>query len=160
LGYNITLHKFLGFMVAAFFAGLAGSLYGFHNNFVSPTTIEFARSAEALLMVILGGTGTMLGPFIGSFVITFGQNEFSLYTDRWPMIMGAIYVVTILAAPDGFVGAWRRFYTWLSASRSAETPEQQIDHTLAAGKEVESFEKLQSPTEGSTTSSDLRRVDV
>ena len=108
LGYNVTLHKFLSFLVAAFFSGLAGSLYAFHNNFVSPTTIEFARSAEALLMVILGGSGTMLGPLIGAFVVTFGQHQFSLYTDRWPMIIGAIYVVTILTAPDGFVGAWRR----------------------------------------------------
>ena len=144
LGYNVILHKFLGFMVAAFFAGLAGSLYAFHNNFVSPTTIEFARSAEALLMVILGGTGTMIGPFIGSFVITFGQNQFSLYTDRWPMIMGAIYVVTILTAPDGFVGAWRRFYTWLRSSKDSteKTGEIEAESTPAIGKEVESTDLL------------------
>jgi branched-chain amino acid transport system permease protein len=161
LGYNTTLHKFLGFMIAAFFAGLAGSLYAFHNNFVSPTTIEFARSAEALLMVILGGTGTMLGPFIGAFVITFGQNQFSLYTDRWPMIMGAIYVITILTAPDGFVGAWRRFYTWIrSSSASPEMTPQQFDSSSVTGKEVESPETLQSSTEGGTASSDLRRVDA
>jgi branched-chain amino acid transport system permease protein len=108
LGYNVTLHKFLGFLASAFFAGLAGSFYAFHNNFVSPTTVEFAKSAQSLLMVVLGGSGTMFGPAIGSFVITFGRNQLSLYTDRWPMILGAVYVITILAAPDGFVGAWRR----------------------------------------------------
>lgn len=161
LGYNTTLHKFLGFMIAAFFAGLAGSLYAFHNNFVSPTTIEFARSAEALLMVILGGTGTMLGPFIGAFVITFGQNQFSLYTDRWPMIMGAIYVVTILTAPDGFVGAWRRFYRWLrSTQKSIATTEPQPGKMPTAGKEVESLGKSQSSTEAGAASSDLKRVDA
>lgn len=108
LGYNVTLHKYLGFMVAGFFTGVSGSLYAFHNNFVSPTTVEFARSAQALLMVILGGSGTFAGPLIGAFVISFGRNQLSLFTDRWPMILGAIYVVTILTAPDGFVGAWNR----------------------------------------------------
>ena len=109
LGYNVTLHKFLAFVTSGFFAGLAGSLYAFHNNFVSPTTVEFARSAQSLLMVILGGAATALGPIIGSFVITFSRNFLSIYTDRWPMILGTIYVITILTAPDGFVGAWRRF---------------------------------------------------
>ncbi len=108
LGYNVTLHKYLGFLTAGFFAGIAGSLYAFHNNFVSPTTVEFARSAQALLMVILGGVGTLVGPLLGSLVITLGQHQLSLYTDRWPMIMGAIFVITILTAPDGLVGAWQR----------------------------------------------------
>ena len=141
LGYNVTLHKFLGFITAGFFAGLAGSLYAFHNNFVSPTTIEFARSAESLLMVILGGTGTMLGPVIGSFVITFGQHQFSLYTDRWPMILGAIYVVVILTAPDGIVGAWRRLSTKLfSPAPKSTTPATAVEDTER--KEVGGVETL------------------
>ena len=123
-------------MTAGFFAGLAGSLYAFHNNFVSPTTIEFSRSAEALLMVILGGAGTMLGPVIGSFVITFGQHQFSLYTDRWPMILGAIYVVVILTAPDGVVGAWRRLSSKLFGSKATTTVEE------SEGKEVESAQSV------------------
>ncbi len=123
LGYNVTFHKYLGFLTAGFFAGIAGSLYAFHNNFVSPTTVEFGRSAQALLMVILGGVGTMLGPLIGSLIITLGQHQLSLYTDRWPMIMGAIFVVTILAAPDGLVGAWQRLSDrlWPSSGESKTT---------------------------------------
>ncbi len=125
LGYNVALHKYLGFLTAGFFAGVAGSLYAFHNNFVSPTTVAFARSAQALLMVILGGVGSMLGPLLGSLVITFGQHQLSLYTNRWPMIMGAIFVITILTAPDGFVGAWRRLSARLgSASDKSETTTQ------------------------------------
>ena len=156
LGYNVTLHKFMGFLVSAFFAGLAGSLYAFHNNFVSPTSIEFARSAEALLMVILGGAGTMLGPMIGALVVTFGQHQFSLYTDRWPMIIGAIYVVTILTAPDGFVGIWRR----LSARLISGTATQQPENSQTTGKEAEELEKLQSQTEDSIGPSDFKQVDA
>jgi len=159
LGYNVTLHKFLGFLVAAFFAGLAGSLYAFHNNFVSPSTIEFARSAEALLMVILGGSGTMLGPILGAFVVTFGQHQFSLYTDRWPMIIGAIYVVTIMTAPDGFVGAWRRLSARLISDKSGAAT-RQSENSQEPGKEVEDIEKFQSQTEDSTAPSDLKRADA
>lgn len=155
LGYNVALHKYLGFLVAGFFAGLAGSLYAFHNNFVSPTTVEFARSAQALLMVILGGAGTMLGPLLGSLVITLGQHQLSLYTDRWPMIMGAIFVITILAAPDGFVGAWRRFSArlGLALAKSAATPERP-ELSQAIGKEVETPELSPGKTESSATPMD------
>lgn len=150
LGYNVSLHKFLGFMVSGFFAGVAGSLYAFHNNFVSPTTVEFARSAQALLMVILGGVGTMIGPLLGSLVITFGQHQLSIFTDRWPMIMGAIFVITILAAPDGFVGAWRRLSARLgTASDKSETAVLQPERTSIIGKEVENPELMASQTEGS-----------
>jgi branched-chain amino acid transport system permease protein len=116
LGYNVTLHKYLGFMLAGSFAGLAGSLYAFHNNFISPPTVAFARSAQVLLMVILGGVGTILGPVVGATVIIFGQYQLSLFTDRWIMIMGAIYVITILIAPDGLVGVWRRLTGRLNPS--------------------------------------------
>lgn len=154
LGYNVALHKYLGFLVAGFFAGLAGSLYAFHNNFVSPTTVEFSRSAQALLMVILGGTGTMLGPLIGSLVITFGQHQLSLYTDRWPVIMGAIFVVTILAAPGGFVGAWRRLSgrLWPDSDRSQaailqpESSQAIFRGDADLGKEVENPELLRGKT--------------
>jgi branched-chain amino acid transport system permease protein len=120
LGYNVTLHKYIGFLISGFFAGVAGSLFAFHNNFVSPTTVEFARSAQALLMVILGGAGTLAGPVLGAFVITFGRNQLSLFTNRWPMILGAIYVITILVAPDGIVGAWNRLIASRWPSRRQE----------------------------------------
>lgn len=108
LGYNVSLHKFLGFCISGFFAGTAGALYVFHNNFVSPSVVEFATSAEALLMTILGGTGTLFGAVIGSAIITFTRQQISLFTDRWPMIMGAIFVATILFAQDGLVGGTKR----------------------------------------------------
>ena len=96
---------------------------------------------------------------IGALVVTFGQHQFSLYTDRWPMIIGAIYVVTILTAPDGFVGAWRRLSTRLTADKS-EADTQQPESSQATGKEVEDLEKLQGQTEDSSAPSDLKRADA
>lgn len=114
LGYDVALHKFLSFMVAGLFAGFAGALYVFHVNFVSPSAVEFARSAEGILMVILGGAGTLFGPAVGSLVVTFTRHQISLYTDRWLIILGGIYVVTILAAPDGLAGGARRLWARLA----------------------------------------------
>jgi branched-chain amino acid transport system permease protein len=108
LGYNTTLHKFLGFTVSGFFAGIAGALYAMYNGFVSPSTVEFARSAEGVLMTIVGGVGTLFGPAIGALVVVFTRNIVSLYVARWPTIMGLIFVVTILLARDGLVGGGRR----------------------------------------------------
>lgn len=103
LGYNVPLHKWIAFTLAGFFSGIAGVLYVYYNNFVSPATVEFARSAEELLMVILGGSGTFIGPLIGSTIITSVRHQVSLYTDRWLMVLGFIYVFTIMVTPGGIV---------------------------------------------------------
>lgn len=110
LGYNITLHKFIGFTTTGFFAGVAGALYALYNGFVSPSTVEFAKSAEEVLMVIVGGVGTLFGGVVGAAVIIFTRNIVSLYTPRWPTIMGLIFVLTILFAPTGLLGGARAIF--------------------------------------------------
>jgi branched-chain amino acid transport system permease protein len=115
LGYNVALHKFIAFVLAGFFSGVAGVLYVYYNNFVSPASVEFARSAEELLMVILGGSGTFWGPMVGSVVITTVRHQVSLFTDRWLMILGIIYVLTILVAPGGLVRGFKQLTDWTAA---------------------------------------------
>lgn len=137
LGYRVTLHKFLGFMVAGFLGGVAGILYVFHNEFVSPSTVEFATSAEGLLMVILGGTGTLYGPLLGSSIVVFTRHQISLYTDRWLIILGAIYVVTILLAPDGLVSGLGRLARRLRGEAPGEAgPIPRTDGPLRPGETV------------------------
>jgi branched-chain amino acid transport system permease protein len=121
LGYNTTLHKFLGFTVSGFFAGIAGALYAMYNGFVSPSTVEFSRSAEGVLMTIVGGVGTLFGPAIGAVVVVFTRNIVSLYVSRWPTIMGLIFVVTILLARDGLVGGGRRLLSRILELRQKAT---------------------------------------
>jgi branched-chain amino acid transport system permease protein len=119
LGYNVPLHKFIAFVLAGLFSGVAGVLYVYYNNFVSPASVDFARSAEELLMVILGGAGTFWGPIVGSAIITSVRHQVSLFTDRWLMILGAIYVVTILLAPGGILRGARQFGDWIKERRAA-----------------------------------------
>lgn len=121
LGYSTQWHRFYGFMLSGFFASVAGVLFAYNNQFVSPSVAEFAVSAQAVLMIILGGIGTLSGPIIGSVVIVFIQNVLSVHVDRWPTVMGAIFIVMVLFARNGFVGGVSRLWH-ATAARGAGRP--------------------------------------
>jgi branched-chain amino acid transport system permease protein len=104
LGYDVTLHLFIAFTVSGFFAGVAGAMYAFFNNFVSPTTVSLAQSVEALLMAIVGGIGTLFGAFVGAATVIVLQNTVSAYTERWPTVLGLVFIVVMIFAPEGIVG--------------------------------------------------------
>src|SRR5262249_24284449 len=107
LGYDVWLHKYLALVLSGLFAGFAGVLWAYYNGFVSPVDVQLLTSVEALLMVALGGSGTLVGPAIGALVIVFLKNFVSVYTKRWLLILGAVYIGVILFAPRGVVGALR-----------------------------------------------------
>ena len=107
LGYNVWLYKYVAFVLAGILAGLAGNLFAYYNGFVSPSYLSVLFSASALLMVILGGVGTLIGPVLGAAVILYLENVISAYTERWLLILGVIYVVVTLFAPQGLVGLVR-----------------------------------------------------
>jgi branched-chain amino acid transport system permease protein len=102
LGYNVWLHKYLAFVLSGTFAGFAGTLWASYNGFVSPVDVQLITSVEALLMVALGGPGTLGGAALGAAVIVFLKNFVSVYTKRWLLILGAVYIGVIL------FGAFRR----------------------------------------------------
>ena len=105
LGYNVWLHQYICFVIAGFFGGVSGVLFIFYNGFISPPSLEVTPNMEILLMVALGGPGTIVGPFIGAIVIVFLKNFVSVYTERWLIFLGSIYIVTILYAPKGILQA-------------------------------------------------------
>jgi branched-chain amino acid transport system permease protein len=109
LGYNVPLHLFIGFVVSGFFAGIAGALYAFFNSFVSPSTVALAQSVEGLLMAIVGGVGTLFGAIIGAILVIALENFVSLYTERWLMVLGFMFIFTMIFAPTGVLGAARNF---------------------------------------------------
>lgn len=109
LGYYVWLHKYIGFVIAGGFGGFAGVLWAYYNGFVSPTDLQLATSVEALLMVALGGRGTLLGPALGAGIIVLLKNLVSVYTHRWVLILGVVYIGTIVYAPEGILGAIRQW---------------------------------------------------
>jgi branched-chain amino acid transport system permease protein len=108
LGYNIAAHKYTAFVIAGTLSGIAGLLYVYFNKFVSPANAEFFLSIEVALMVLVGGTGTIVGPFIGSAIILGLRNYVSAYVDQWMIVMGVIFIVTMVWTPDGVLGVIRR----------------------------------------------------
>jgi branched-chain amino acid transport system permease protein len=110
LGYDVTLHLFIGFTVSGFFAGMAGTMYAFFNNFVSPSTVSLAQSVEALLMAIVGGVGTLFGAIVGAATIILLENTVSTYTERWPTVLGLVFIIVMIFAPEGIVGTILRLH--------------------------------------------------
>lgn len=101
LGYDTRLHCYLAWIVSGLFASVAGVIWAYYNGFVSPTYLDLAASSELFLMVTLGGPGTLAGPVLGAGAIVLLKNVMSAYTERWLLILGTVYIVTILAAPQG-----------------------------------------------------------
>ena len=126
LGYNVWLHQYICFVIAGFFGGVSGVLFIFYNGFISPPSLEMTPNMEVLLMVALGGPGTVIGPFIGAMVIVFLKNFVSVYTGRWLIFLGSIYILTILYAPKGLLEAVdiaRKFL--MGKSTSEKKPEKE-----------------------------------
>jgi branched-chain amino acid transport system permease protein len=104
LGYNVWLYKFIAFVVSGLLTGFGGVIWTYYNGFVSPRDASFEFSAEALLIVILGGSGTLFGPFVGTIVVVLIKNIIAAYTQRWLFVLGVVYILTILYARSGIVG--------------------------------------------------------
>ena len=112
LGYNVSLHLFIGFVVSGFFAGVAGALYAMFNNFVSPSTVaSLAQSVEGVLMMIAGGVGTLFGGFVGAAAIIALENAVSAYTERWQTVLGVTFILIMIFAPEGIIGTLRATLT-------------------------------------------------
>ncbi|MEQ9642127.1 MAG: branched-chain amino acid ABC transporter permease [Alphaproteobacteria bacterium] len=119
LGYRTGLHLYWAFVISGLVASLAGVLYVYYNRFVNPVTGSFQISVEAALMAIVGGTGTLLGPFLGSAVVLGLRNWVSSFFELHLMVMGLVFICTVLWAPEGLVGLVRRLDIWRRLRRDA-----------------------------------------
>ncbi|MBI1845834.1 MAG: branched-chain amino acid ABC transporter permease [Candidatus Rokubacteria bacterium] len=119
LGYHVWLHKYLAFVISGAVGGFAGVLWAYYNGFVTPSDLDLSVSIEVLLMVALGGRGTLLGPALGAGVIVLLKNLVSVYTQRWLLILGLVYVGTIRYAPEGIAGALMQWRRWMQRARAA-----------------------------------------
>jgi branched-chain amino acid transport system permease protein len=104
LGYNTWLHKYLAFVIAGAFGGLAGVLWAHINGHVSPETVVLTTSVDALLMVVLGGAGTLVGGAIGAGIVFALREYLSTLVPWWQYVLGGVYVLTILYLPTGLMG--------------------------------------------------------
>jgi branched-chain amino acid transport system permease protein len=104
LGFRTSLHLYAAFVLSGALASFAGVLYVYYNKFVNPVAASFPISVEAALMAIVGGTGTIIGPFLGAGVVLGLRNWVSSFVEMHHAIMGAVFIATVLWAPQGLVG--------------------------------------------------------
>jgi branched-chain amino acid transport system permease protein len=114
LGYRTTLHLYTAFVISGAIASLAGVLYVYYNRFINPVAASFQISVEVSLMAIVGGSGTIVGPFIGAGIFLGLRNWVSSFFELHTAVMGAVFIATVLWAPSGVVGLVER---WRAVAR-------------------------------------------
>src|SRR5476649_2923712 len=132
LGYNTWLHKYIAFIIAGGFGGLAGVLWAHTNGHVSPETLVLTTSVDSLLMVVLGGAGTLVGAAIGA-AIVFGLREYlSTLVPWWQYVLGGVYVLTIIYLPMGLMGIPSRLRQRLKSQNKDESSNKLATKKLAS----------------------------
>lgn len=104
LGISTYRYKLVAFIISGMGAGLAGALWANYARFVSPDMMHWTKSGELMVMVILGGTGTLLGPLFGSAALIMLETVLAAYTERWQVFLGPILIVIILFFRGGLAG--------------------------------------------------------
>jgi len=108
IGYNPFIYRTIAFVSASIFAGLAGAMYSIWNTSASPTMISAVTTINALIMTILGGMGTLVGPILGAAIMqTISQFFYTWFGARWPLVFGVLFILIVMFLPYGIVGTWR-----------------------------------------------------
>lgn len=108
IGHATRRYKLASFSIGGAIAGLAGGLYAIFNGFISPDAVYWSASGDILIMVMLGGAGTLLGPVFGAAAFLLMKNLVSTYSEHWLAIIGVIFVACVLFFPGGFWGTLRQ----------------------------------------------------
>ena len=119
LGHNVWLVRYLAFVTAGFFGAVSGLLFIYYNKYVHPQSLSLTSSAEVLLMVIAGGSGTLAGPLVGAAVVVLLKSWVSSFVERWTMLLGFVFVLIVIFMPDGLVPGAQRLRERLAAWREA-----------------------------------------
>lgn len=117
VGYNVPRFKLLAFVIGGAFSGLAGVLYAMLFGIVPLEAIGFAFSGNVLFATLIGGSGSLYGPVIGSFVFIVLSESVSTLWARWPLLLGLAFVIVVLFLRGGVVEAWSRFWSWRSSKQ-------------------------------------------
>ncbi|MDB5410775.1 MAG: branched-chain amino acid transporter permease, partial [Rhodospirillales bacterium] len=104
LGFPVRRYQLTAFVISAAMCGVAGALLSNQLLFVSPAIMHWSRSGEIMIMVILGGVGSLFGPMLGAAVYLMLEHELSALTSHWLVILGPLMILTVLFAKRGIVG--------------------------------------------------------
>jgi branched-chain amino acid transport system permease protein len=117
VGYDVPRFKLLAFVIGGAFSGLAGVLYAMLFGIVPLEAIGFVFSGNVLFATLIGGSGSLYGPVIGSFVFIWLSESMSTVWARWPLLLGVAFVIVVMFFRGGVVEAWTRFWLWRSSKQ-------------------------------------------
>jgi branched-chain amino acid transport system permease protein len=120
MGLNVTRVQWLGFVVAAGFAGLSGALFAFSKGSISPDVLGVSKSVDGLVMVMLGGVHTLVGPLVGAVTFTALQDSLARSTDYWRAVLGVSMLLMVLAFPQGIAGSVQGLWQRLRGAYASE----------------------------------------
>ena len=119
VGYNVPRFKLLAFVIGGAFSGLAGVLYAMLFGIVPLEAISFVFSGNVVFATLIGGSGSLYGPIIGSFVFIWLSESMSVVWARWPLLLGVAFVIVVLFFRGGVVEAWNRLWRFSRPKTSA-----------------------------------------
>jgi branched-chain amino acid transport system permease protein len=105
LGYNVWAIRWFTYVTASFFGAVAGLLYVYFHKYIHPSVMAITVSAESLLSVIAGGSGTLMGPVIGAVMVVILKNYASAFIERWNMLLGFVFLFIVMFLPKGIVSS-------------------------------------------------------
>jgi branched-chain amino acid transport system permease protein len=123
LGYDVQARRALAFVVAAFAGAIYGTLSAFFNKFIGPGSLDWRLSAQMLLAVIVGGSGSLWGPFIAGAGLHVLKTALVGETQRWPMVLGFLYIATVVFLPGGLASIPPRLQRLLTGRSESRPPE-------------------------------------
>lgn len=113
LGFDVWLIRWITFVYAGFWGAVSGLLFVYYHKYIHPISLSLTNSAEGLLAVIAGGSGTLAGPLVGATIVMLLKNYVSAYIERWNMLLGFVFIFIVVFMPEGVVPGvkrlWRRF---------------------------------------------------
>jgi branched-chain amino acid transport system permease protein len=114
IGYPTRAYKLLSFTIAGAIAGLAGGLYAIFNGFISADAVYWTASGDILIMTMLGGAGTLIGPAVGAAIVLLMKNVVSSYSEHWLAIIGVTFICCVMFFPGGLWGTLQRLqWRWI-----------------------------------------------
>jgi branched-chain amino acid transport system permease protein len=118
IGVNVRSYQLAAFVVAGGFAGIAGALFGIFNRGVFADYVYWPKSAEVMIMTILGGIEHFWGPVVGAATLVLLNQEITSYTEYWSFVLGVILLVLLFIFPGGIVGGLLTGWAWMRRRRT------------------------------------------
>jgi branched-chain amino acid transport system permease protein len=111
LGHNVWMIRWVTFVYAGFWGAVSGLLFVYYHKYIHPVSLSLTNSAEGLLAVIAGGSGTLAVPLVGAAIVMLLKNWASAYIERWNMLLGFVFVLIVVFMPEGVVPGLKRIFS-------------------------------------------------